>query len=262
MIGIIFSTEDVASSNIANSIIEKSSFAAYGNAKWKKGEIEVVQLHTPLLSAEQLNYSGYEILYMLSKHSSAAGIPAFTTHSTGNWLDEAKLGGMPRQLSFAAPLQMLSVLRKMSGISSSIGATYEATHHGPLLRIPSLFVELGGNENIVNDKALAEKLGDAIISSINVLKDGLLDYSCVAIGIGGTHYPSKFTRLALEKGYAFSHIMPKYAVDGGLSILDQAMERSAIKPEKAVIEWKSINAVARENVIVKLNELGIDYEKI
>ncbi|MEM3272766.1 MAG: hypothetical protein QXD58_00400, partial [Candidatus Micrarchaeaceae archaeon] len=69
MIGIIFSTEDAASSNIANSIIEKSSFAAYGNAKWKKGEIEVVQLRTPLLSAEQLNYSGYEILYMLSKHS-------------------------------------------------------------------------------------------------------------------------------------------------------------------------------------------------
>ncbi|MEM3208783.1 MAG: D-aminoacyl-tRNA deacylase, partial [Candidatus Micrarchaeaceae archaeon] len=216
MIGIIFSTEDIAASNIANSIIERSGFAAYGNAKWKKGEIEVVQLHTPLIYAEQLNDSGYEILYMLSKHSSTVGIPAFTTHSTGNWLDEAKLGGSPRQLSVAAPLQMLSILREMSGISASVAATYEATHHGPLLKIPSLFVELGGNEKIVNDKALAERLGDAIISSIYALKNGRADYSCVAIGIGGTHYPSKFTRLALEKGYAFSHIMPKYVIGGGL----------------------------------------------
>ncbi|MGI0134033.1 MAG: D-aminoacyl-tRNA deacylase, partial [Candidatus Micrarchaeaceae archaeon] len=82
-----------------------------------------------------------------------------------------------------------------------------------------------------------------------------------AVGIGGTHYPEKFTGLALKGAYAFSHIMSRHYVEN-VDMIGDAVERSDKRAEIAIIEWKSIKAADRERVIGKLNELGIEYERI
>ena len=149
MIGIIFNKKDEASYNVASYLIEKFEFEERQGNIYKSKEnkdIVVVESDVELINAEFVDNLGFSTAYFLSRHESNAGIGAFTTHATGNWRPSADLGGKPKQLSYAAPLEMLGVLREESKINIGISATYEATHHGPLLKTPSLFVELGGDK--------------------------------------------------------------------------------------------------------------------
>jgi D-aminoacyl-tRNA deacylase len=238
-----------------------------GPMKYRGEGIVVYGLGEPALYTNAPDLFVCEAIVFLSKHASQAGVASFTTHSLGNWGDEAKLGGKPKELSTATPLLMLQVLRGMAAKGAEVEKTYEATHHGPLMRTPCLFAELGGNERITgNEEALGE-VADAVFAAATQFLDGEPEHEKVVIGIGGTHYPGKFTRLALDKGYAFSHIMPKHAItnaDGtdNLGMLSQALERSSVRPEAAVLDWKSLNSSAKAETLKKLNELGLDYEKV
>ncbi len=269
MIGLIYRNENVASKNIAARIIEKNEFEKYelkGESCFKKGRIVAYEVKAELYMAQEADALGFEVAYFLSTHRSAKGIPALTVHSEGNWGKLADLGGEPRELSFAAPVEMLQMLRGITHIKvDGLEKTYEATHHGPLLKTPSMFVELGGNSETIADKKIAAMLGDAVYNTLEEQKDD--EYSKVAIGIGNTHYPSKFTKLALEKSYAFSHIMSKYAVnneDGtdNLQMLEQAAVRANKKPEVALIDWSSLNNASRTKVIKKLEEIGMEWERV
>ena len=221
--------------------------------------LEIKTLHT---NAYYLNDYKTDLIMFLSKHSSAKGIPAFTTHATGNWSDKAELGGKPHELSYAAPLEMLQLLKSMKELSTTAsgpGVTYEATHHGPLLTIPSLFVELGGNKEVTGIKRYQE----VVSKSVSRLISGDADtyFSKIVVGIGSNHYPGKFSSIAFGRGYAFAHIMPRYYTSE-YAMLEQAFTRSKQRPELAVIDWKSIRAGDRDKIINKLNEIGIDYEKV
>jgi len=265
VIGVLYSILDIASVNMANYLerehgleeIDESSACAYS----KKACI--VKTSRPLLELDELDRYNFELIYFLSKHSSAKGIAAFTTHPTGNWTNEAKLGGKPYELSYAAPLEMLGILREFKKADNhGLEISYEATHHGPLLKTPSLFVEVGGNEESVSNKEYAKISGEAVY---NLIYNDEIEFSKIAIGIGGTHYPTKFSELALNKGYAFAHIMPKHAIEGkgdNVFMLEQAVKRTKDDVEIAVIDWKSLNSEIRAKVISKLNELGLDYEKV
>lgn len=268
MIGIIFSESDPASRNMAMRLVESCGFAGTefaGRECWGKENAVLIGVGSALIASEQVDSFGLDVAYFLSKHKSAQGTPALTTHSLGNWTADAKIGGRPKELSFGAPAEMLGIIRAIEKVEiAGFERTYEATHHGPLLKTPSLFVEIGGDDNSINNKKAAERLADAIDQGIF---EGGEEFSKVVVGIGGTHYPDKFTSLAIKKGYAFSHIMPRYAIvneDGSdnLSVLEQVVVRSKIIPEAAVIEWKSMNAVIKERVVNKLGEIGLDYERV
>ncbi|MGC8676394.1 MAG: D-aminoacyl-tRNA deacylase [Candidatus Micrarchaeia archaeon] len=265
-IGIIFNEADEASKNIADYLRENAEFAEdlHGVLYSEELDAALVRSETELINAEFVDTLGLDAAYMLSKHVSAAGVGSFTTHATGNWNGEAKLGGKPHALSVAAPIEMLTVLQKASKAAdkNTIEVTYEATHHGPLLNTPSLFVEIGGNENTIASKELAGMLGASLLDSLRKKAE----YSKIVIGIGSNHYPRKFSELAKNKGYAFAHIMPKYALynaddSSNIFMLEQAFKRSKPEPEIAVIDWHSFNANERQEIIKKLNEIGSDYER-
>jgi len=269
MIGIIYSTKDEAGTNMAEHIVKTHEFETVdkGPIKYAKDDVRVCAFESSLDEAEQVDLLGFDFAIFLSKHNSEAGVSAFSTHSMGNWTSEAKFGGKGKQLSYAAPVVMLAVLSNMSKIGEPIGKTYEATHHGPLLKTPSLFAEIGGNREALGNKKYAAEASGATYSAATSALNDEVDYRKVAIGIGSNHYPEKFSRLAIEKSYAFSHILPKYAImneDGtnNLDVLQQTLERSTHMPEIAVIEWKSLNSAAKEEAIKKLDEIGLDYEKV
>lgn len=266
MIGIVYSTKDEVSASAARAIISEYGLENKGGS-FANDRIAVKEIETELTCAEKADSFGFEVIFFLSKHSSAKGIPAFTTHATGNWAGKAELGGKPKELSTAAPASMLAVLASFGKLDVRIEKGYEATHHGPLLKTPSLFVELGGNDETRSNMELQRKLAVAAYESATLTADKEVDMAKVVIGIGGNHYPSKFSKLAMEKGYAFSHIMPKYAImnddsSDNLDMLEQTLARSANAPEAAVLEWKSVNSVVRNKILSRLNEIGLDYEKI
>jgi D-aminoacyl-tRNA deacylase len=211
-----------------------------------------------LINADFLDAFVDAPLIFLSRHSSSMGIPAFTVHAEGNWSSEASLGGRPKMLSVSSPVGMLKALRTIKAINNTdLDVTYEATHHGPLINSPSFFVELGGNEDVINNAEHAKLLADAVARSI----DADAGYGKIAVGFGGMHYPRKFTALALDGKYAFSHIMSKHHI-GNTDMIEHAFARSDIPAEIAVIEWKGIKSAEREVIIRELARLGIDYAKV
>ena len=266
MISIIFTSDEVVSLRAGQSIISRLGLNEGSPGVYLNGEIELRKIGSSLLNAEFLDGLGSDLIIFLSRHSSSSGVPAFTVHPTGNWGGEAQLGGKPYALSVSAPSAMLSILELMSGSGLSVEKTYEATHHGPLLDTPSLFAEYGGGSEAIKDKGMAERLGLMVYSAAEGISASDTEYSKVAIGIGSNHYPSKFTKLAVEKGYAFGHMMPKHAlVDGSeavLSMIGKAVERSAERPDCAVIDWKSFNSESRSRIIKRLDGIGIDHERI
>ena len=258
----MFSECDIASKNIASHIVKKYGFDEV-DGNYVNGDIEI-RGYGGQLTELSIDEERFDAVYILSMHRSAAGIGALTTHATGNFTLEAKLGGKPKALSVSSPLRMLTVLRHLWSENAGIERSYEATHHGPLLEIPSLFVELGGNDDVINNKALAGAVGDAVYSGIS---EGDVEYEKAVIGIGGGHYPRKFTKIAVDKGYAFGHMMPRYSFfnhDGtdNFSMIGSAAERSDIEIDAAVIEKKGVSSAEREAIIKELDRLGMEYEMV
>lgn len=225
----------------------------------KSGAVRMVGIETELVRAEFLDSTFQEDCFVfLSPHFSSKGIISFTVHPEGNWNDDTSSGGKPRFLSFAAPLRMRSVLLYLNSNNTyGIDLKYEATHHGPALNTPSFFVEIGGPESINN----MDRLSFIVAKSVHQMLESSHDCESISLGIGGGHYPLKFTELALDKGIGFSHMMSKHHVKD-VGMLDQAVERSDARPENAVIEWKSIKRENREDIIRKLDDIGIDYVKV
>ncbi|MGC8669684.1 MAG: D-aminoacyl-tRNA deacylase [Candidatus Micrarchaeia archaeon] len=258
---LVYSKEDSVSEGIANAIMHLYNFSnaeeinSYKHFFCKQYDLHMLELNTSLLEAELLDNINADLLVILSKHSSQMGVPSMSVHATGNWSDEAKLGGEPRKLSVAAPVRMHALIVELNALNKNPGieVTYEATHHGPLLNTPSLFAEI---EEHSFSQENAEVMARAVIESLQKNAD-----LKIAVGIGGTHYPKKFTSMALNNGYAFSHIMPKYYVDN-VDMLEEAINRSEPVAKTAVIDWKSLNAKKRDMVIAKLDEIGIRYERI
>jgi D-aminoacyl-tRNA deacylase len=222
------------------------------------GKIRMIKVKGRLIDADFLDEITKDLMIFLSRHTSGKEIPAFTVHAEGNWSNDNSLGGKPKELSVSSPSSMINVLSSINKLNKTqVGVTYEATHHGPFLNNPSFFVELGGNVSVVENKKYAEFIASAVAKIL----DENAPYNKIAVGLGGMHYPSKFTKLALDGKYTFSHIMSKYNI-GCIDMLKKAFERSDKRAEVAVIEWKSIKAIEREVIVRELNLLGIDYAKV
>ena len=227
-------------------------------------EIYLCEFNKRLIEIESLDLIAMDLIIFVSRHASQKQINIFSVHALGNWSNEALLGGKPNQLSVSSPinmLKMLCILKKNN--DTDIDVIYEATHHGPLLNTPSFFVEFGGNADFTASELYIQILADSIIEFINNIEYEGIKQTCekIAIGIGGGHYALKFSNISFEKGYAFSHIMPKYYIDK-IDMLDQALSKTDISAQLAVIEWKSLNSFQKQTLITKLSKLGLIYEKI
>jgi D-aminoacyl-tRNA deacylase len=254
--------DETASSNIADAVRNILNLDLdepfSGLECWASEEVKLFKIPGSLINADFVDNIVDDTTIFLSRHSSSKGIAAFTVHATGNWTEDNSLGGKPKALSISSPSRMLNVLSEINHLNNTeINVTYEATHHGPYMNHPSFFVELGGNEETVSNKSHAHLLARAVVKSFKTKTQ----YEKVAVGIGGMHYSDKFTKLALAGRYAFSHIISKYYVSN-TDMLKAAFERSDIRAEIAVMEWKSIKAADRESIIRELSSLGIDYAKV
>ncbi len=261
---VVYSESNLTSKNIGESLLKKGEFEELepveGARHFKGGKVGMIGLKGSMLEADYLDgLVKTDLFIFVCSHTSSMEIASLTVHPEGNWSDSAKLGGRPRQLGFAAPDWMLCFLKKMEELNDTgFPVVYEATHHGPLLKTPSFFLEVGGNKSALESKEHAMLLAKVTLSALE--EGDPSDFSESVLGVGGLHYAEKFTRLALDRRYAFGHIMSKYYA-GEAGMLGQAVERSSRRPDKAVIEWKSIKSAERERVVAELNALGIDHER-
>ncbi len=271
MILIVASTTDTASVNIAQKIInnyqfEKTATSYQKNPIYAKThedvEVKLVFLNQETIWAQYItDHFTPQLVIFVSRHSGVAGIPTLSVHTPGNLGEEAKFGGLPRKISVSPASAMKNALLEMARLKNEMSlkyeVSYECTHHGPSLNVPTMFVELGSSPTQWKDLQAAEVVANAAIAAIT----NKSSYPAV-LGVGGPHYNKRFTEIALSTSKAFGHIIPKYAsLDVNAEMVKQCVQRTQGKVEAAVFDWKGIRGADRERIANALNELRVPVEK-
>ncbi len=260
---LVYSKDNQISSRVGGELIKNFGFEKSEERKravvFRAGDKLLVEIEGRAMDAGFLDSEfSTDCFVFLYSHFSSAGVAAMTVHPEGNWSEDNSIGGLPMELGCAAPMQMFSALRRLSANRiENADVTYEATHHGPLLKTPSFFMEVGGTDS----EELIKELCRVLALSAFEISYPEKSMNKVVLGIGGGHYPKKFTRMAIENGVAFAHIMSKHSIDS-VKMLGQAISRSEPRPSEALIEWKSLNSNQRKMVVDELDHLGIRYERV
>jgi D-aminoacyl-tRNA deacylase len=266
----VASTQDTAGMNIAAKLIDHYNFEKLSTFQknpvyskiFQNKEILLIFVNTEIVETQFLGDLFIpHLLVFLSRHSSAMGIPTLSVHTPGN-LSEAKFGGKPRSVSVSPAGAMKNALLEMAKLRDERGlnyeVSYECTHHGPSLDVPTMFVELGSSPKQWKDTRAAEVVAHAAMAT---LSDGS-SYS-VALGIGGPHYNKKFTESALNTNRAFGHIIPKYALqEVDVEMIKQCVDKTMETVDVAVLDWKGIKGEHKPKVLATLGEIGVPSERV
>ena len=239
---IISSEADTASINLRDRLLGMSKWkedGEFGNRTiWKliNDYGDFCKKDTRLITIEELHIHAEEIdktwikqtnlkinnIVFLSRHKAASGRPSLTVHPIGNW-GSADYGGKEGEISGAAPEWMTGLLLNIrQNRISGYDVCFEATHHGPLLETPTMFLEIGSSESEWEKKEPAE----ALIKSLLELKPAT---GVNVVGIGGGHYTPRFTEAAFTHEVCFGHMVANY----GVSVLSPEIVTKAIYCSKA-----------------------------
>ncbi len=243
---IVSSKEDKASENILSHILKREHEEVEefeGNPIYRIGGKKTD--HVVTLNEHHIYYDDidekiegvlgdeFKEFVFISRHSSEAGVNSLTVHPIGNF-GEAKFGGKEEKLVPCSPENMtkaLLILEKNTrekDLKDHYEVSFEATHHGPFLKKPTYYIEIGSEESAWTD----EKAGEVIASTVmsDELKDNVEDVGPVCICIGGGHYAPRFTDLALNRKVSIGHMVPGW---GMRHITEESFEEMVQKTPRA-----------------------------
>ena len=274
MILIVASNKDTASLNIKQQILNyypfnKTTVPFQQNpiytAEINGKNVTLVTLSEESVNAQNLpeSFPDAKIIVFISRHSSASGKPTLSVHTPGNFA-EAGLGGLPRIVSVSPATAMSDALKTLlhykEELSLDYEVSYECTHHGPSLNVPTMFVELGSSPAQWNDSKAAEAVAHSAMAAIANFSTPA---NSAVLGIGGPHYNQKFTRMALAGEAVFGHMIPKYAVSMVDSeILAQCIEKTLEKVSLAILDWKGIRSQDKPKLLSLLQDVGLTFKKV
>ncbi len=220
---LVVNRADNASTNIRDRLLDgdwvDTGSTFRGHPMHQRGYDVMVEVDGPTIFDEALSSDlralewPIDAVWFLSRHRAASGQPSLTVHPIGNPHD-AEYGGQPGTFSLAAARDMSALLRRLHHHRDAAGlpheVTYEATHHGPFMDLPSLFVEIGSNEDWYDDVPSAEALAGAVTDVLD--GEGAAD-APIVLGVGGGHYVPQQTTKALAGELDFGHLVAAYALD-------------------------------------------------
>ncbi|MDR0372239.1 MAG: hypothetical protein LBI79_01555 [Nitrososphaerota archaeon] len=275
MILLVYSILDIAGVNIAQQILKHYAFTKarkiYKKSPLYTARINGCQIALAALQEEavyaqyiQDDFPDADLVVFLSRHSSQSGKPTLSVHTPGNF-GVAEFGGAPKIISVAPAVAMQTALKTMIYYKESLSlfdyqVCYECTHHGPCLKVPAMFVELGSSPAQWTDTRAAEAVAHSAISAVTAFT---VTPSSAVLGIGGTHYNEKFTTMALAGTASFGHMIPKYAVpDIDAAMIRQCIERTFEKVQLALLDWKGIRSGDKPGLLFALEAVGLPYQKV
>ena len=252
MKAILISLKDRASVNIRDRLLEmgdwKESVEFKGLKAYELGDAVMLHHWGEHIYAEGIDsdiseFLGEmpEVIIFTSRHKSESGRRALTVHTVGNY-GNAEYGGKSHTLSTPAPRFMAEALRILhrNNTLEDYSVSYEVTHHGPYLEVPSFFIEIGSTEEEWQNK----EAGKILASTIMELMDFHGNEESIAIGIGGGHYAPRFTELALRYRISFGHMAPKYA----LQYLDEDMLTQMVEKSRAKYVYFHKSGLKRSDI--------------
>ncbi len=265
-VAVLTFTLDPASRNIRERLIEhaqteetEEKFQGYPVYKIRSREHDVLLYKIkghPVYFEDADKKIDADVFIFATKHASRSGIHSLSVHVPGNW-GKAELGGRDRKLCRPASQFMtegyLTLLNL--GRNSEFEIIYECTHHGPHLKKPCMFIEIGSDETTWENKNAGKIIAEAIHFVLN--RD--ITTKPVVFGIGGIHHCPNFMKLVLNHNLALGHVCPKY----NLQNLDEELIYKAIKTSNAEIvalDWKGMGK-EKERITSLLEDMGIEYKK-
>ena len=260
---IIYYKDNIAGKNIVDRFKE-ISFSP---------QIPIIELNKETIYSD-INIKKYpelkevEFLFFASTHRSKKGDPSLCLHIAGNWRG-ADLGGKEGKVCPSSAFVMKYLFKKLdenakknNEVYKKYKITMEGTHHGPLINIPSCFIELGSLEEEWKDEEAAKVLAETILSLNNIEFNNLNGKKWEpTIAIGGGHYCLNFNQIQLTSNYAISHVIPDYSFPITEQIIKEAEEKTKEQIDEVLIDWKSMKSEEREKLLEVLNRLKLKYIK-
>ncbi len=213
---IICYEQDLPSFNMKQQLLDRFQWEDMGsdgvNSYLKHDDDVLMTIDRMHVHAESIDRKAEEFgvkadeMIVLSRHSSASGKPTLTVHPIGNYHTD-DMGGRAETLVRPTPHLMSGTLRRISQLNKdpAYSVSFEVTHHGPYVDIPTMYIEIGSDESHWGDKNAAATLVDSLLSAEEK------DYP-VVIGVGGGHYAPRFTDLILSAKVDMGHMVPNYQI--------------------------------------------------
>ncbi|CAI9284049.1 unnamed protein product [Lactuca saligna] len=175
----------------------------------------------------------------LSRHTAASKRPALTIHPIGvPHLREDEVppaGGKP---GWAAPpntrmgpwLRLLKVIAESHNLTPEFEVTLEATHHGPVIDSPTMFVEIGSTEEYWKRQDAAQAIALLVWKGLGL--DGGVPVGDwhrnngkgkILLGFGGGHYVPRHMDVVMKNNVWVGHLISGYSLlmedngDAGIS---------------------------------------------
>jgi len=246
---IVASRKDLAGMNIVSEL-EK---LGYG------GEIELVDCE--IIYAENIDDKiEADFIIFASKHQSGKKVKTLTVHAPGNW-KQADFGGQDKVVCNTRAVVLKRFFQELNKQAECLKDEYlvclEATHHGPFVKKPCLFIEVGSSKEEWGDLRACKVVAQTIFGCVNDFKESKR-YQ-VGVGVGGPHYCPNFNQIQLSDKFAISHIIADYALPIDKKMIEEAIEKTKEKVEYFIIDWKGLgNAEARQSAMEVLEEFNLE----
>lgn len=251
---IVASKLDKAGINITTQLNQFGAFKFY--------LIDKEIIYTENLDLEKIN--SYDFIIFASKHQSESREKTLSVHSPGNWR-LAEFGGEKNKVCKSSALFMKHIFEKLNENSvqyhlDDYKVTLEATHHGPLIEKPCIFIEIGSTETEWTDRRAGFIIAKTIDEAISDFKEN--PYNEIAIAIGGPHYCPNFNKIQLNSNVAISHVIPQYAFPLIEEMVYEAVKKTEEELDFVLLDWKGLgNSEQRQRVIEILDKLYMNYRK-
>jgi len=230
-----------------------------GEGLWSAQDFDIAEYSGSIIEIVPERDAEYYIF--ASTHKSKSNSKSLTVHTPGNW-NAADMGGLPRTLNIALPIQLKAAAQKMAQLAPSLPGwqvSVEVDHHGPTLSRPVMFAEIGSTEAEWSVPEAGKIVAEAIVAAIRCRES----YP-VKIGFGGTHYAPKFTPKITGGQEAFGHLVSGYSLERAApdeEMVMQAFSKNSPKAAGAMVDWKGVKGEARTALISVLDSCGIPWEK-
>jgi D-aminoacyl-tRNA deacylase len=235
---ILASTQDSAGMNIAQHLIELFDFEQIEEQRYQLQDNILLFIGEDSVYAESPEkYCNQDVDFIIfaSRHSSEAGVPSLTVHTPGNF-QSADFGGTAHSICISNPIAQKIGLQELASqkerLELDFEVSMEVTHHGPLTSTPTMFIEIGSQE----EQWTNQQAGEAVALSLMKATE-YADFTYPkAVGIGGGHYCQKHTRVMLYREYAIGHVLAKY-----IPLTEEHVRKAVEKNggcDAFILDWK------------------------
>jgi D-aminoacyl-tRNA deacylase len=256
---IVYSNKDPAGVNIVEQL-KNISFLP---------QFPIIELQKETIYSNDLNVSNYpelkniDFIVFASKHRSEKGLPSLSVHAPGNWRG-ADFGGFAGKVCSTSAYVLKYLFTELNKNKETdkldnYQITLEVTHHGPLIKLPCCFIELGSTEKDWEDKNAARTIAKTILSLQNYNPQ---DFWIPSIGIGGPHYCPNFNKLQLNSNYAISHIIPEYSLPLIMPMIKEAEAKTTEQIKEVLLDWKGCGkSEQRQEILEIINKAGLTSKR-